>query len=60
MTMWIYRKNKDKGGDYYYTVGYFVPYDEGSGMAWEPIEDFRLENDARHLVHYLNGGNSFA
>jgi hypothetical protein len=61
MMCWVYRKVKCGDGSYLFVVGYFVfdgllRPDDGP-MRWEPIEDCREEEQARALVHYLNGGN---
>jgi hypothetical protein len=48
--MHVYRKTKE-GTDWLYTVGYFLP--DG---AWVPLEDTSVEEEARALVNYLNGG----
>jgi hypothetical protein len=54
--MWVYQKT-DKS---LWTVGYWHDkYFSGENRAFpvfEPIADFSQEADARHLVHYLNGG----
>jgi hypothetical protein len=57
MNMWVYRRSRD-GNNYLFTVGYWVPAsgsDDG-GTVWESVQDFNNENEARALVHYLNGG----
>jgi len=55
---WIYLKSKD-GGNYLYTVGFYVPktYDDGATeYSFNPVADFSKEFDARELVNFLNGG----
>ena len=44
---WVYRKTDAL----IWTVGYFV------GKDWYGIKDYDKEAYARHLCHYLNGGN---
>lgn len=55
--MHCYRKTKEDGTTLY-TVGYYHGHDyvEGPGTKWEAITDTSIEEEARCLVNYLNGG----
>lgn len=54
---WVYRKMHE-GGHVLYVVGYYAPYEKGNPVpVWQAIADCGKEEDARELVHYLNGGD---
>jgi hypothetical protein len=47
-----------EGGHVLYVVGYYAPYEKGNPVpVWQAIADCGKEEDARELVHYLNGGD---
>jgi hypothetical protein len=62
--MHVYRKSRH-GDEWIYTVGYFQPASLAgiaggvgpSTYQWVPLEDTSMEEEARQLVNYLNGGN---
>ncbi len=55
--MWVYVQSEKS----LFTVGYWHDkYFSGENRVlpvFQPIEDCNSENEARSLVHYLNGGN---
>ena len=50
--MWVYREAHD-GAGVFWTVGFYDP----TGI-WIADSDHRRRENARRLVHYINGGKS--
>ena len=50
--MWVYKRDTDTRE---YEVGYYID-SAAYSAAWQCIESFPNEKDARKLVNYLNGG----